>query len=330
MFRHKKLETEIKLSYQKVTRLLNLQQGKLKLEDAIFNISGTADLLHDNAVDLKFSGDKPDFRQLFAFAPEKLAKELKHFKYDGLLNFSGTVKGKLAGDRLPQIELSFSCRNGWLHNMETKTKLDSLAFKGFYTNGSGQSLKTSELRLLNVNARPGQGVFRGNLVLRDFTNPKILMQVNSDLELAFIGNFLGIKDLQRITGHITLKMDFKELVDISLPTQTIGKLTGGIQSELTVRNLSFRIPSYPYIVEHLNLQANMKGGFVKLDTLTFNIGHSDFHFNGSLSDLPAIFHKQEKPVFADPQCQQPENGSERIAIIRYRAEPAGKRRDQWF
>ncbi len=297
LFRHKKLETDIKLSYQNVTRLLNLQQGKLKLEDAIFNISGTADLLHGNAVDLKFSGDKPDFRQLFAFAPESLAKELKHFKYDGLLNFSGTVKGKLTGDRLPQIELSFSCRNGWLHNMETKTKLDSLAFKGYYTNGSGQSLKTSELRLLNVNARPGQGVFRGNLVLRDFTNPKILMQVNSDLELAFIGNFLGIKDLQKITGHITLKMDFKELVDISLPTQTIGKLTGGIQSELTVRNLSFRIPSYPYIVEHLNLQANMKGGFVKLDTLTFNIGQSDFHFSGSLSDLPAIFHKQEKPVF---------------------------------
>ena len=46
-------------------------------------------------VDLKFSGDKPDFRQLFAFAPEKLAKELKHFKYDGLLDFTGTVKGKL-------------------------------------------------------------------------------------------------------------------------------------------------------------------------------------------------------------------------------------------
>ena len=74
---------------------MHLQQGKLKLEDAMFNISGTADLLHDNLVDLKFSGDKTDFRQLFAFAPEKLAKELKHFKYDGHLDFKGTIKGKL-------------------------------------------------------------------------------------------------------------------------------------------------------------------------------------------------------------------------------------------
>jgi AsmA-like C-terminal region/AsmA family len=296
LFRHKQLETAIILSYEKATRMLNLHECKLKLEDALFNISGTADLLHDNKVDLRFSGDKTDFRQLFAFAPEKLAKELKHFKYDGRLDFKGSVKGKLQGAKLPRIDLSFSCKNAWLHNTETKRKLDSLVFKGYYTNGAGQSLQSSELRLLDVGARPDKGVFRGNLVLRDFTNPKISMRVNADLELEFIGGFLGIKDLQRITGHINLKMDFKELVDISLPEQTIGKLTGGIQSELTVSNLSFRIPSSPYIVEHLDMHAQMKDGFVRMDTLSCVVGHSDFHLNGSLSDLPAIFHQQQKPV----------------------------------
>jgi hypothetical protein len=296
LLRHKRLETEIKLSYNKAKGLLALQKGKLKLEDALFDITGTADLLHDYLVDLKFSGDKTDFRQLFAFAPDNLAKELKHFKYDGHLDFKGTVKGKLQGGKMPRIDLSFSCKNGWLHNTESKRKLDSLAFKGFYTNGAKQSLQTSELRLLDFNARPDKGRFRGNLVLRDFTNPKISMRVNSELELEFIGGFLGIKDLQRITGHISLKMDFKELVDISLPEQTIDKLTAGIQSELTVTNLSFRVPSYPYIIEHLDMHANMKGGFVKLDTLSFHVGQSDFHMNGSLSNLPAIFHKQQEPI----------------------------------
>ena len=296
LLRHKRLETDITLSYNKTNGILALQQGKLKLEDAMFNITGTADLLHDNLVDLKFSGDKTDFRQLFAFAPEKLAKELKHFKYDGHMDFKGTIKGKLQNGKIPRIDLTFSCKNGWLHNTESKRKLDSLAFKGFYTNGARQSLQTSELRLLDFNARPDKGVFKGNLVLRDFTNPKISMRVNSELELEFIGGFLGIKDLQRITGHISLKMDFKELVDISLPEQTIDKLTGGIQSELTVTNLSFRIPSYPYIIEHMDLHANMKNGFLKLDTLSFHVGQSDFHMNGSLSNLPAIFHKQQEPI----------------------------------
>jgi hypothetical protein len=296
LFRHKRLESDIKLSYNTFTKFLTIRLCKLKMEDAVFNISGTADLLHDKTIDLKFSGDKPDFKQLFAFAPEKLSRELKHFKYNGILNFTGTAKGNLNSDRLPRIDLSFSCKNAWLHNTESKTKLDSLNFKGYYTNGTDRSLKTSELRLLNFSAKPDKGLFKGNLVLRDFTSPKILMQVNSDLELGFIGAFLGIKDLQRISGHINLKMDFKELVDISLPEQTISKLTGGIQSELTVSNLTFRIPSYPYNIEHLDMHANMKDGFLRLDTLSFRVGNSDFHMNGSLSDLPALFHQQEKPV----------------------------------
>lgn len=296
LFRRKKLEATIKIAYDKPTQVLKLPVGKLKLEDASFDITGTADLKNDNMVDLKFSGDKPDFKQLFAFAPEEVSKELAHFKYDGHLTFDGAVKGKLKGGQMPLITLSFSCKNAWMHNTEADKKLDSLAFSGYYTNGAGHSLKTSELRLLNMNARPDKGIFKGNFIMRDFTDPKILMQLNSELELEFIGAFLGIKDLQRITGHISLNMNFKELVDVSAPEQSMGKLTQGIQSELRVRDLTFRIPAFPHNIENLELHANMKDGFVKLDTLSFRIGNSDFQMKASLSDLPALFHQQQKPV----------------------------------
>ncbi|MDR3711925.1 MAG: AsmA-like C-terminal region-containing protein [Puia sp.] len=296
LFRHKRLETNIQFTYDKPSEMVHLTEGRLKLEDALFNVTGTADLLHDNTVDLHFSGDKPDFRQLFSFAPEEVARELKHFKYDGHLSFSGSMKGALKGGKMPLIEVRFSCADAWLHNTTANKKLDSLAFKGYYTNGAGQSLKTSELRLLDIQARPDKGVFKGNFILRDFTDPRILMQVNSELELGFVGAFLGIKDLERITGHISLKMNFRDLVDFSAPEKELSELTEGIQSELTVRNLTFRVPSYPYIIEHLNLHANMKNGFVKLDSLACMIGGSDFHVEGSLTDLPALFHHQEKPV----------------------------------
>jgi AsmA-like C-terminal region len=296
LFRRKHVETDIRLSYEKATKMLRLTEGRLKLEEAVFNIAGTADLLHDNLLDFTFSGDKPDFGQLFAFAPENLARELRHFRYDGHLSFDGKIKGNVGKGRQPLIELFFNCSNAWLRNTEANKKLDSLAFRGYYTNGPGHSLQTSELRLLDMHALPGKGLFRGNFVIRDFTDPKVMMQVNSDLELEFIGAFLGIRDLERVTGHINLKMNFKELVDLSAPQKEISELTEGIESELKVTDLTFRIPHYPYMVEHLNLHANMKSGFVNLDTLSFTIGHSDFHLDGSLSDLPALFHHQEKPV----------------------------------
>lgn len=296
LFRNKNLNATLQFSYNKLSRLLQLPIGKLQLEDALFDVTGTADLQHDNLVDIKITGDNPNFDQLFSFAPDNVKKELEHFKYNGRLAFDGTIKGKLKNSELPLIQLSFTCADAWVQNTVANRKLDSLAFKGYYTNGPGHSLKTSELRILNMNARPGKGVFKGNFILRDFTDPKILMQINSDLQLEFIGAFLGIKDLQRITGQVILNMDFKELVDMTVPEQQMGKLTRGIQSELTVRNLTFRIPGYPYIVEKLNMHAAMKNGFVNLDSFSFKVANSDLTMKGSISDLPAIFHEQKKPV----------------------------------
>jgi hypothetical protein len=296
LLRHKHLQTDIRLSYDQSSKFLSIPLGKIKLEDAAFNLTGTVDLLHDNTVDLHISGDKPDFRQLFSFAPPSVAKELKHFKYDGELSFNGSVKGKLKNGQQPFIELSFACKNAYLHNTAANRKLDSLSFKGYYTNGAEHSLKTSELRLTDMTARPDKGRFTGNFVLRDFTDPKVLMQVNSELELGFFGAFFGIRDLERLSGHINLKMNFKELVDLTVPEKELSELTEGIQSELTVSNLSFRAPSYAYTIEHLNLHANMKNGSVKLDSLSCRIGSSDFHCSASLDDLPALFHQQQKPV----------------------------------
>lgn len=296
LFRHKHVETDIRLAYEKAARLVKLPQGTIKLEEAVFNINGTADLLHDNTVDLKFSGDRPDFKQLFAFAPETISKQLEHFHYDGVLGFQGSIKGPIKKGVQPHIELKFSCTNGWLHNTRTNKKLDSLAFTGYYTNGDSNSLKTSLLRMKDMYARPGQGIFKGGFSIHDFADPKIRMQISSDLELGFFGSFLGIKDLERITGRINLKMNIDELVDLSEPETQMSELSKGVQSELTVRNLTFRIPGYRYTVDHLNLHATMKEGFVRLDSLVCNVGHSDLRMDGSLEDLPAIFHNQQKPI----------------------------------
>jgi hypothetical protein len=122
------------------------------------------------------------------------------------------------------------------------------------------------------------------------------MKINSDLQLEFIGSFLGIEDLKRISGQVILNMDFKELVDMSVPEKTMDKLTKGIQSELLVRNLTFRNSWSSLHRRRLNAHAYMKNGFVNLDSLSFRMGNSDLRMKGSLSDLPSLFHHHEKPV----------------------------------
>lgn len=296
LFRHKHLKTDIKIAYNTETQFLKIAPSEVKLEAATLKVSGTADLKHGNAVDFTINGDRPDLNLLFAFAPASIGEQLKKFNYDGRIYFKGTIKGKLSGNEQPAIAINFGCEDAWFLNKDANKKLDQLGFKGYYSNGKGRSLKTSELHLLGMNARPEKGIFRGNFVMRDFTDPQIVMQVNSELELEFIGAFLGIKDLERITGHISLKMDFKEMMDLQLPEESMAKLKEGIQSELTVSDLTFKVPGYPHIIRNLDLHAKMENGRVTLDSLAGKFGNSDFALNGSLSDLPALFHHHQKPV----------------------------------
>ncbi|WEK36316.1 MAG: AsmA-like C-terminal region-containing protein [Candidatus Pseudobacter hemicellulosilyticus] len=295
-FRHKQLQLDIAADFDKQKHFLALTRGGISLQDAALTITGTAALAKESQVDFVVKGDKPDMNLIAAFIPGDVKAILKPFKYDGHLSFDGTIKGALSKEKLPLIELNFGLQDAWFLNTGADRKLDQLGFSGFYTNGSEHNLHTSELRMTNVSAKPGKGVFDGNFVIRDFTDPHVLMQLKSELELQFIGEFLGIPDLKHITGKVKLDMNFKELTDLQFPEKALHKLKEGVQSELTVEDLSFRIPNYPHPVRDMNLHAVMRNGRIVLDTLRLKVANSDLRVNGSLSDLLAVLHAHDKPV----------------------------------
>jgi hypothetical protein len=294
--RHKKVEIDLAADYKIGQQLLTISSGNLKVQDASFAVTGTANLRGTPDLDLHIKGDKPDFNLFTAFMPNDVRSSLERFTYDGQVHFDGLIKGKIAQDTLPYMEISFGCEDGWFHNDKENARLDSVGFKGYYTNGAEHSLRTSELHITNMNARPGKGTFRGNFVLRDFTDPQILMQLHSDLELKFLGDFLGISDLQQFTGGIELEMDFKEIVDIKVPEQSLSKLKEGVQSRLLVKDLSFNIPGYPHRVKNVNLHARMENSRVTLDSAVVRIGGSDLKLSGTISDLVAFVRDRKRPV----------------------------------
>ncbi len=295
-FRRKQFALNIDADYHTTNKLLDITLGKITLEDAKFSVEGKANLSDVPSVDLKIHGDKPNFDLIAAFLPENVRQSLAPFKYDGRVYFEGIVKGVLTNQQLPLIEIDFGCENVWFLNSDVNKKIDELAFKGFFTTGEQRSLKTAELKIMNVNARPDKGVFKGNFVVRDFTDPQVLMQMNADLELKFIGEFFGIKDLQQIGGRIRLDMNFKELADMEFPEETLYQLKNGLQSELTVYDLAFKIPGFPHQIKNMYLHAAMKDGKLDLDSASLKVGRSDLQLEGAIDNLPALIHKPDEKI----------------------------------
>lgn len=278
-------------------------KGKFKIatcsfnvDEAGFKIEGSADLSGEPDLNLRIRGDQQDFNLVTGFLPADVKEKMKPFTYDGRIVFDARVKGKIADNQMPLIEVVFGCDSAWIHNTSADKKVDQLGFKGFFTNGTERSLKTSQVQIINLSARPEKGIFKGNFVIRDFTKPRTLVQIRSELELNFIGEFFGIHDLKQMTGKIKLDMDFKELDDITVPEESLNKLKEGIQSKLSVENLSFRIPGYPRAIRDMNLHAHMEDGRITIDSAALRIGDSDIALDGSLSDIRAFLRHHHKTI----------------------------------
>ncbi len=296
LFRDKRFKIELEAGYKWDSKLFEVQKCHFNLEDAGFTITGSANFTDTTDVNFRMKGDKHNFKLFTALLPANVKEDLKPFQYDGQLYFDARARGKVSADRLPLLEVVFGCEDAWFLNTGANKKIDQLNFKGFYTNGRDHSLQTSEVHVLGVSARPEKGIFKGNFVIRDFTRPKTLVQINSELELKFLGEFFGIADLKQIAGKIKLDMDFKELNDIQLPEESLNKLKEGIQSKLSVEDLTFRIPGYPHPVRNLNLKAEMKDGRVTLDSASLKIGESDLRLKGSISDVRLFLRDRDKAI----------------------------------
>lgn len=295
-FRKKKVALQTNVEYDGKKQLVQIAKGELSLDNGEFGFSGSIDIDDQLFTDLELHGSKPDFNTFLSLAPPDVAENFKPFANAGKVFFDARLKGRLAPGHKYHLDARFGCENGYFLNTQSNKKLDNLGFKGYFHNGADSSWKTAELQINDITARPGTGVFAGNVMVRNFKDPHITVQLHSDLDLQFLGAFLNIKNLQGIRGKVLLDMNFNELIDFEQPESNLVRLKEGIDSKLSIRDLHIKLPGYTTPVENLNLEASMKEGRLTLDTLRFRLGQSDLALNGSLTNLPAIFHAQEKEI----------------------------------
>jgi hypothetical protein len=294
-FTKKHVELDVELDFDEKTHILNILPSKLSLNQAYFKMDGMIDIDDDVFMDIRLRGDKPDFGIFTAFAPEEIEQALRVYQNSGKIFFDGKIKGKTANGHIPLIHVDFGCENAYFLHKEAGKKVEDLRFTGSFSNDGG-TIEDFVLQLTNFYAKPEEGVFEGRMLIKNFKDPFIKVNLHADLDLEFLGEFFQIQGLKQTRGKILLDMDFDELVDLELPGENLAQLKKGIDSELTIKNLEFLVPGYPHRIKRMNGHAIMRDGFITLDSLNFLIAGSDVKIKGSLSDFPALFHKQNKDI----------------------------------
>jgi hypothetical protein len=295
-FHDKKLAIETTLDYTKADSKLLFTNTHFTLDKAAFSISGNILLKDTTELDLKIVGEKPDFSMVTAFVSPEFAEVFNRYNNSGNVFFEGNIRGKVLENQLPGLTFRFGCENGFFQNTLNSTKIEDLQFSGSFTNEPQRTLESSVFTLRNFSLKPEKGRFSGSLTVKNFNDPQIAALLDADLDLSFVREFLGLNQIENLGGQVIVKMNFNELLDFNQPENALLKLKEGIESELIVRDLHFSLPDYPHPVEKLTVHADMKNGKVVMDTFLLKMADSDFSFQASVSNLPAIFHKENVPV----------------------------------
>lgn len=294
--KHKHLEVKTGFKLYKETNRLSFDPTEILLEGASFNFAGYMILNQDLEVDLRFSGNKPNFNLFVSLVPEPLAGTLRNFDNKGEIYFDAHIKGKAGMGNNPGITAVFGCKEGYFSNSETGKKLDQIGFRGLFTNGAKHKPETMKFVLENFSAKPEAGIFSGKLTVSNFESPEIDMRLISDFDLDFLSQFLNMKEIKDLKGRVKLTMNFRDIIDLAHPEKSIERLNESYASTLDIQNLSFKSENLPLPLDNLSLHAHSSGHKVLIDYLNIKAGKSELQIKGNISDLPAILHHTATPV----------------------------------
>lgn len=292
--KHIELNTGLHINHK--TGKITLDPSDVKIERAVFSMEGSIDVKKDMFLDLKFSGNKPNFELLLAFAPPELTPFFQQYDNRGQIYFDCMVKGPSINGLQPAINATFGCKQAYFNNTETKKKLDQMQFRGTFTNGAARNASTMQFTLQDFFAKPDAGKFSGNLTVTNFTAPDIDLKLNSDFNLEFLARFLNIKSLSELKGRIVLDMSFHDLIDPNFPERSIERLNESYATTLEVTDLSFLSSKLPIPLNDLDMKVHMDGHAALIDYCRLKMGNSDLSVSGSVSDLPAIIHHTSREV----------------------------------
>ncbi len=294
--KHKHFEFHTDVALDETTGLLTIKPSGIIMEHGEFEIEGTLETQNDQNIDLSIKGSKPNFDMLIAFAPEDLIPVLERYNNAGKIYFNAEIKGPTSHGNMPLIDAKFGASEAFLENTDRGKRMNEMGFKGYFTNGKDRNLTTMEFSLTDMKAKLESGNFLGSLVVRNFEEPEVDMQLSADFNLEFLTGFLNLADIDDASGNVVLEMKFHDIIDLDHPEIALNDLNQAYFSELKVTNLSLTSTNFPAPLKRLDVHLIMNGKRATLDQFDMMLGNSDLSVTGYLSDLPAIVHHTDQPV----------------------------------
>jgi len=295
-FKNKHVDLSTQIDFVKVKDVMTIQPTTVKLEGAEFTMKGSVDFLKDVLLDLDFKVNDDKFDLFIALAPEDFMKTLQSFENKGKIYLSTKIKGRSINGHKPEITAKFGCKNGSFKNKQTGKMIKGLSFAGTFDNGKEHTFETMQFKLSGIRAKPGPGIFKGNISVANFKTPEIIFDMAADLKLSFLSQFLEMEHMRKLRGIAKIDIRYHDVIDPEHPERALDDLNQKYNMKIALENVQFEHDALPVPITDLDLITEISGHSAAILKFYVKAGKSDLSVVGSIDDLPAIVHHTDIPV----------------------------------
>ncbi len=123
-------------------------------------------------------------------------KDLLEYESSGNLYFSGKIKGVQSENQSPLIEFDFGFKNTSLYHPKVDQRITQAQLEGKFTNGEKHNASTSVLTLKNISAYIGKDLIRGNILISNFDDPYLDVDLKGNFDVASALKLYPIKKIK--------------------------------------------------------------------------------------------------------------------------------------
>lgn len=267
-----------RLAVNEKTSFVDVETCDISLSGNYFLASGKIDFGKDNTtVNLNVSSNKADIESIAKLLPESVTHIFNDFKPSGRLTFQANLTGAFGKNISPEITAVFNVDRGSFIHLQSNTRLSNIELKGSVTYPVGN--QPEKLTLEQFSGIIGNGNFKGSLILQNFKNPLITLNLSTKFDLNDTRGFIKNSNIEKIGG--VMIADIKYHGYYSGNFSTADKASGII----SLSNVGITFKKENREINNINAQFELNNGSVMVDQLSFKTGESDFKLNGRIQNL---------------------------------------------
>lgn len=294
---------DVGLKINKSTDLYTFTGGDIQISDLQLTVDGSIQNQIDPVFDLKLGGKDLDISSFLSVLPAGYDEQIKKYRSDGKFYCSAELKGVWGKKTYPLITASFGISEGEITQKENDIQLEGVNLIGTFTNGSQHNMTSSELSLKQVRMKLRGGDVKGDLLIRNFSQPYIQVKADASLALSDIQQFFPLDPLQLKSGTARL--------NLQLRGPLAGRFSPGDPDHeelhanglLQISDASFRIAGDSLSYTGFSGNFSFNNNDVSVDNFRGLAGRTDFMMKGNLGNVFGYLFTKDQPIRIETTVQ---------------------------